>query len=260
MAEFTPPINPPDPFLEISRGNVSGLTTVIKFGRNTQVNTATDPEDVWDGGGVWVAPAQARIHDLSSGSGNDTSDGAGARTVRVYGLTDWDTAETTEDVTMAGGGNAATSNSYVIIHRMKVLTVGAGGTNAGIITATAQSDSTVTAQISVGKAQTLMAIIGIPSTQKLYITQWYMDWNRAGGATSSCDIELFVKESADQSDAPLVLKHHLGLFSSGNSHVAHPFRPSLKVTGPAIIKVQVENVSADNTDISAGFEGVLVDN
>jgi len=249
-----------DPMMEISSGNVTGHATVNKFGRNPDVDTATDPEDVWDVGGIWVPPTQARVHNIASTSTADDAGQAGALTIRVWGLTDWDTAEVSEDIVLNGQTDVATVNSYVIIHRMRVLTGTAGATNVGNITATAVTDGTVTAQITAPFGQTLMAIYGIPSTQTLCVTQWYIDMNRQSGATASADCELRVQEDADTGLSPFVVKHHLGVTSSGNSHVSHKFDPPFRVAGPAMVKAYVENVSANDTDMSAGFDGVLVDN
>ena len=249
-----------DFFLDVSRGVIVGAKTVNKFGRNPDVDTGTVPEDIWDGAGatpVWVPPTQARIHDIASTSANDAAAGTGARTVRVNGLTSWDKPEVSEDVTLNGTSNVATTNAYVIIHRMKCLTFGSGETNAGNITATAQSDGSVTAQITAGFGQTLMAIYGIPSVQELYICQWYMDMNAVAAASNGAGMSLLVNERADQSDSGFLVKHFLGLYASGSSHIGHSFIPPFKVAGPAIVKAQANTVTANNTDLSAGFDGVL---
>lgn len=251
-----------DYFTEVSEGNITGQATVNKFGRNPDVDTGTDPEDIWDAGGIWVPPTQARTHDIASTDAADDGDpvGTGMRTVRISGLTAWDSDEVSEDITLNGTTSVPTANAYVIIHRMKGLTYGSGGTNAGTITATAQTDGTVTAQITIGKGQTLMAIYGIPSTQHFQMVQYYIDMNRTGGAGSSADMDLYLMENAGNADAGFNNKHHLGVVSTGNSHIGHEFKPPFRINGPAIIKIQVENVSANDTDISAGFDGVLIDN
>ena len=257
MAEYTPPLLQ-DYYLELAKGNIAGHAVVNKFGRNSDVDTGTVPEDIWDGGRVWVPPTTARIHDIASTSIADTAAGTGARTIRVYGLTSWSTEEVSEDVTLNGTTNVPTSNSYVIVHRMQCLTFGSGGTNAGDITATAQTDATVTAQITTGYGQTLMAIYGVPSTQAFYTSQWYIDMNAVAAAANGASLDLLVNDRADQSDSGFVVKHHLGLYGSGSSHISHPFIPPFKITGPAIIKAQCDVVDANNTDLSAGFDGTLV--
>ena len=245
--------------LEVAKGNVPGHASVSKFGRNSDIDSGSTPEDVWDAGAVWVPPTVARIHDITSSNAADTSAGTGVRTIRVYGLQAWSSKETSEDITLNGVANVPTVNSYVIIHRMEALTVGAGDTNAGNITATAQTDGTVTAQITIGFGQTLMAIYGVPNTQNLYLTDYYIHWTRPGGSANEADFELLVKLNADQSDSLFVTKHIGGLFGAGSTHVVVPFTVRLEIVGPAIIKVQVENVSTNNTDVGAGFNGYLVD-
>lgn len=246
-----------DFYFDAAKSRYVGYVAVNKFGRNPVIDTATDPEDVWDAGGVWVAPTVARVHNLVSGSGDDAAAGTGMRTVQVYGLTDWDTAEVWEIVTLDGASTVATINSYVIIHRMKGLSFGSGGTNAGAVTATAVTDATVTASITAGKGQSLMAIYGLSSGEDFYATGWYLGMNRTAASAASADVDFLVMENADLTDSGFVVKHHLGLASAGSSHISHKWTPPLKITGPAIIKIQIENVSANGTDISSGFDGVL---
>ena len=111
------------------------VSTVQKFGRNSEIDTNTDPEDVWMQGGVFVPPTQARVHDIAGGV-NDDAGGTGALTVTVSGL-DGDGLEVSETVTMDGTTNVATSNSYTHINRMVVTSAGSNGTNVAAITATA---------------------------------------------------------------------------------------------------------------------------
>ncbi len=248
-----------DFILEVQKGNVAGHSGVGKFGRNTDIDNANN-EDIWDGGGIWVAPTTARTHDIASDSTSDASGGVGARTVRVYGLTDWDTAEISEAVTMNGTSNVATSNAYVIIHRMRVMTWGATSVNVGKITATAQTDGTVTARISdspINFGQTQMAIYGVPSTQTAYVLSAYSDVLRNSG-TTKVDNHLLVNPRPDA-----VLDHFItkDTFVSLNTvgHTQSPYPAYKTFAGPCIIKMQAD-VSANNTDVSAGFNLILADN
>jgi len=193
---------------------------------------------------------------------SNTGAGAGARTLRIYGLTGWGANEVNEDITMNGATPVNTSNSYVIIHRMKVLTKGATNSNVGTITATAATDATVTAQIGVGNGQTLMAIYGIPSTQKAYMTNYYMSKPGAvanPATANAIEATLLVNPEPDSELTNFLVKNTEGVSNTASSRFQHLFEPYFKIDGPAIIKVQGLAYIAD-TDASAGFDLILVDN
>jgi len=244
--------------LEVALGNVPGYAKINKFGEALDCNSGV-PTDVWDGADgatstdIWVAPTVARLHVMASTSGNDAAAGSGMQTMQVYGLTDWDTAEVSEVVSVGD----TTSNSYVIIHRIEGLTFGAGGTNAGIVTATAQTDNTVTAAIQTGEGQTLMAIYGVPSTQTLQMTFLDCLTLRASGAGVKVDGTLFVKKNADLSTAGFVNKHRFK--ASDTKDFERPFDPPKSFPGPCIVKVQV-NASANTTITTSSFDAYVVDN
>lgn len=252
--------------LDIPAGLISGKTSINKFGRAPS-GVQTTSTDIWDRANatptqqVWTAPTTARTHQIVSTSTSDDGSpaGVGARTVQIFGLTGWGAAEVNETVTMNGTTNVATANSYVCIHRMKVLTKGATNVNVGIITATADTDTTVTAQINTGEGQTQMAVYGIPSTQTAYLVQYYAFINRLPGAAADVVYRLLVNPEPDNELTNFVVKHFGGLVSTGSTYCLYPFRPYFKIPGPAIIKIQAMSSVAD-TDTSAGFDMILVDN
>lgn len=255
-----------DPMLEVARGNTAGQASILKYGRSINVDNGV-ATDIWDRANaadaqaIWVAPTTARTHDIVSTSASDDGDpgGVGARTLRIWGLTGWGTNEVNEDITLNGVGNVATGNAYVIIHRMRVLTKGATNTNVGQITATAQTDGTVTAQILVGAGSTQMAILGIPSTQKLFIPRYYANFNRATPAASACDVAMLANPEPDNELLNFIVRHTFGLMTTGTSALIIDYKPYKRIDGPAIIKVQATG-SANDLDVSAGFDGILVNN
>lgn len=241
-----------DSKLDVSRGLIAGQTAVNKFGRNTDIDTGV-AEDIWDAGGTWVAPTAARTHQIVSSSASDASAGVGARTIQVCGLQTWASVETSETVTLNGTTNVPTANTYVIIHRMAVLTKGATSVNVGNITATADTDATVTAQISAGLGQTLMCVYGVPSAHKAYMTCYYGSLNESGG--SVVDFRLLVNPEPDVELTNFLTKH----LNAASSHYQHVFAPYNAIAGPAIIKIQGTS-SANNTDVTAGFDMIVVAN
>ena len=253
-----------DFYLEVAKGNVTGHMSVNKFGRSTNVDSAV-PTDIWDltTQPIWLAPTAARIHAIVSTSDLDGKTAApssvGARTLRVYGLVDWDTAQSTEDITLDGTTGVNTASSYVIIHRMKVLTKGSTSANVGTITATAASDSTITAQINPLEGQTQMAIYGVPSTHTLYLTAVSASLNRAGGASAITDNRVLVNPEPGDEILNYLTKHTWGGQTVGSSVQPIPFIPPKVFPGPAIVKLQSEG-SANDLDVSAWFDGVVVVN
>lgn len=257
-----------DYFINVAQGNIEGTTSVNKFGRSTNVDSSVDT-DIWDRANatddqdIWVAPVQARVHNIASDNAADDGSpvGNGARTIRVFGLPDWNSAEVSEDIVLDGVANVATVNSYVIIHRMRVLTSGTSGPNVGTITATAVTDGTVTAQINPSEGQTQMAIYGIPSTQTAYMTQFYASILRAnlGATVSFADLRLLFNPQPDDNTNTYLVKHSIGVGSNGNNPFYHPYQPYNRFSGPGVLKLQASG-SANNLDISAGFDLILVDN
>lgn len=248
------------PRWQVPAGQIPGVEGVNKFGRCTDIDQAL--HDVWDltTQATWLPPTVARIHDIASDNANDDGApvGTGARTVRVWGLTDWGSAEVFEDIIMNGIANVPTQ-ALVIIHRMQVLTKGSAGPNVGTITATAQVDGTVTAQIQPGEGQTQMAIYGVPSVRDAYLSEYYASQARTGGAAASIDIRLLVNPEPDAELLGYLTKHTGGMISTGSTEFNRPFDPYFKIPGPAIIKIDAIG-SANDNDISAGFDLYLVDN
>jgi hypothetical protein len=254
-----------DFMLNVARGLVSGMRSVNKWG-HAPSGMQTTLTDVWDRANatptqqIWLAPTAARVHALVSTSASDDGSpaGVGARTVIVYGLTSWDTAETTETVTLNGTASVNTVNSYVIIHRMAVATFGASGPNVGTLTATAATDATVTAAILPGNGRTEMAVYGVPSTQTAYLSKFHASIND-GAATARVDF--YGKVASDPANFPAVfsLARSFCMTNTGTGTYAEEFNPPMAIPGPCILKLS-GIASAADIDASGGFDLILIDN
>jgi len=252
-------------FSEVALGNVAGRSSVNKFGSapsGIQV-TATDiwgRADATPTQSVWLAPTAARVHAIVSSSVDDDGSpvGTGARTLRVYGLTSWTADEVSEDITLNGVGAVNTVNSYVIIHRMKVLTMGASGPNVGTIIATAATDTTVTAVILPGDGQTEMAIYGVPSTKIALLHRWNVQIDKAGGAVASADFILRVNENPNVQTTGFLRKDDISLQSTCTCAEERRYAIPMRFVGPCIIKATAIASAAD-VDGASGFDLELVD-
>ena len=246
-----------DYFGEVALGNIAGRTVVNKFGIAPS-GIQTSITDVWSRADasatqpVWLAPTAARVHAIVSSSAADTG-----FNVRVYGLTSWDTAETSELVALSGTTPVNTVNSYVIIHRMKCIYTAAKTTNAGTITATAATDGTITAVIAVGNGQTEMAIYGVPSVQKALLWRWGCSIDGASAAAATVDFQLRVNENPNVQTTGFLRKEDVGLQSTGTNSFDRHWKIPPVFSGPCIIKVSGIGSAAD-IDAKAGFDLELV--
>ena len=255
-----------DSNLHIAAGDVRGHYKVNKFGYAPSgiQTTATDIWDLADASPtqqIWLAPADsAQIHKVVSSVSQDDSGGVGAWKVRLYGLTDWDSTETYEDIWLNGTDSVSTTNAYVIIHRMKVTSSGTGSdsVNIGNIKAIAANSLSVTAQISAGLGQTEMAIYGVPSSQTAYLTKWYGDIMKSTNAAFA-QFRLMVNPYPQIHEHEFIVKSVRGAVTTGNSSNTWIHAPYMSFSGPCIIKVQAYASAAD-LDGSAGFDLILVDN
>ena len=247
-----------DHYLDVSENLIEEETTHHVFGL-APAGIQTTATDVWDRADatptqqIYTAPTAARIHDIVSGSASDDSGGVGANTIRIYGLKSWTTAEVTEDMTLNGTTNVATSNSYVIINRMRVLTKGATDVNVGVISATARSDSTISAVILAGEGETHMGIMGISSLEDAYLSSYYGGINAGQAAAQTIKYSILYNPEPDSELLNFVTRVPArGVQSTGGSFKTWPFNPPLKIAGPAIIKISGIGSQAD-IDGSGGF-------
>ena len=239
-----------------------GIDVTHKYARATSVSSGVDT-DIWDRANgtdlqpIWVPPTEARIHNVASTDVNDTSAGTGARTIIVDGIVAWNSDRVQETVIMNGTSNVATVNSFLLIDRMYVATSGSSGPNVGDISATAVTDATVSAQINATKGQTQMAIFGVPSTKDGYLLNFYASINRAV-STVAGNLSLLTNSTPDTNMNNFLVKHTIGLNSTGTSANQHNYIPYQKFTGPLIFRLQI-NVSANGADISGGGSAIAVD-
>ena len=242
--------------MEMAKGLIPDHACVNKFGRNTNVDATKT--DIWDLASqpVRLAPTAARTHAIKSTNVADTPGSGGCWTVRFWGLLDWDTAEVFHDVTLAGSESVNTTSDFVIMHRMEAITYGNSGPNIGVITATAETDGSVTCQINSGEGQTQMAIYGIPSTQKFLMGRLYGNMNRAGGATPLADVSMKYNTSPQSWSHIFKTKHTFGLSGAGTSALTINYANPKVFNGPGIIKLEATG-STTNLDVSGGFDGCL---
>ena len=121
-----------EPFdLQVSRGQITGHTTVYKFGYSTVIDGALLP--IWNVAASRVYLTTAVAMTVSSSSANDTSpSGSGAHIVLIEGL-DQNYNPISESIALAGQTAVATTKSYLRIIGITVIDKGVNGGNVGTI-------------------------------------------------------------------------------------------------------------------------------
>jgi len=232
-----------------------------KFGRTTNADAGV-VTDVWDGANatddqdIWIAPTEPRIHSLVSTSADDTnSGGSGARSVIVFGLRAWDAPPVMERVFLAGLTPVNTQFPYVVINHIQVCNCGGTSINAGKITATAATDSTVTAQINANAGMTLSSVFGVGMKDAAYITAWFCSILRPA-ADKNVFIQLMMNREPDLQTTGFIGLQSIGLQTDGSTSFSAGFSPYARLAGPALIKVQATASGADS-DVMAGYDMVV---
>jgi len=248
-------LNKLDPFLEAVRtGKYAGKTCYdySAVGKNADVDAAA-AEDLWYAG-TFTPPTTARIHDIVSTSANDDGapSGTGARTIQVYGVTV--NGLENESILMNGTTNVATANAYYDIYDMVVITAGVLATNDGVVTATAQTDGTITCGIAIGDGNAaLRAIRYVPNGYTGYL----FDWNAAMYQnTTGYTAEVCLKTK--YAGGVWVEKAEHTLVALGTSSERDEFKIPLVIAGENWVKIEVAVVSNNNTLVQGGFNLLIV--
>lgn len=146
--------------LFISIGGDTNLEMILINGENAAVGVTQ--EDIWSPGTTLSYLTSAETMEITSNDTDDSSAGTGARTIKIHGL-NGSYVEISETVTMDGTNDVTTSNSYLRVHKLEVITAGSQGENDGLITATATSAGTLQAEITAEYNHSMMTQYTVPA-------------------------------------------------------------------------------------------------
>jgi hypothetical protein len=240
--------------INISAGNVDGVSYIEKFGMNTDVDA--NKETIWDGGDIYTYISAAETVTVTSSSGSDSAAGTGARTVEVQGL-DSTYAVVTETLTVGG---AAGTVEFLRVFRARVITAGTNGVNVGTVSVTSDDTSTVLAQIGVdgtgsnaaGRGQTFMALYTIPAGKTGYLTQWTV----GSGKQNTDAVAFILSRDATVTDAAFNSKDIITVSATTYSK---NYTIPLQFTEKTDIEVRAYS-GTNNSLVSSTFNLVLYDN
>lgn len=259
--------------IQVSRGNLSDHVYVRNtFGSNPDVDAATAPEDIWNGGGNVNYPASASVMNIASTSANDDAAGTGIRTVVVSGLDEnWDIQQ--EIVALDGQTIAQTTGQYIRINRIVARTGGSGatqGTAAGTIriftgTATAGVPDDLTLvyrQIDANSSSSSSLSFTTPKNWEAHILYGGVQLRSGGGSGNYVGFKFLLRQMMENDGFTLktdpLFVETLGFISSREA----PFRRDLVVPFPipeaTDVKVRATEASVDNVSVSGSLNYLLV--
>lgn len=238
---------------QVSLGNIYGTDFLYKFGRNEAIGIAE--EVVWDYGGNYAFQSSAQDIEVLSSSADDTDQGSGAWTVRIFGLdAGWNPID--EVVTMNGITPVQLTQQFLRVFRAFVTTggtpLGISASNAGNITIRTVTGSVVQAYILAGRGQTLMAVYSVPAN---YDFLCYSDAVSAGQGKA---ITMSVKLRYSGVDGPNAPFRHGATREVYQSYVGSYFVYPIRISEKTDIIITASNTLAGDVAVSASFQGELI--
>lgn len=246
ITSYPDPIQTPYELL-VAQGLVTGVSSLFKFGFNSDIDTAE--ETVWDGGGIYTYPSSALAMTIVSSNANDAAAGTGARTVTVIGL-DTNYIEVTQVVTLNGTTPVSIPTSLIRVYRAFVTTAGSGGTAAG--TLTIANGGTTYAQITLGANQTLMTVYTVPAGYTLYLTSGFI-------TTGSASANQYIVARLIQRPFGGVFRDISRLTAPSGQVSFDGFAAPLKFLEKTDIEIRAYG-SSNNNEVSGVFSAFVIKN
>lgn len=238
----------------IAGGLFTGYSIVNKFGTNSDIDTGTVPEDIWEVGGTYTGfpDGSPETIQVFSDSANDAAAGTGARTVTLIGLNgDWSVLS--ETVTLNGVTPVATVGQFRRVHTAQVVTAGSGGVNAGTITF---RHSTTTANVFLsivpGRNQSNCSAYTVPAGFTAYMRR--MQGNIRGNTTAAVDGYIWTRSFGG------VFRSRRPFTMTNTTPLKDDIYGGLVFTEKADIVLRINLATANNTPVSGGYDLLLVKN
>lgn len=231
--------------------NQAGYSRVTALGNNPSVDTGTVPEDIWTGGGVYPWMTAATALEVVSDNVNDTAAGTGARTVSLSGL-NISYVPVVQTLTLNGTTPVAVPTDLLRINSMVIMSAGTGKVNAGALHVRDAGGGTVRAIIQAGYGITRQSIFTVPAGFTLQINSSVFCINRPS-SQRDCAISTFFQSPNGFYRMPLEIS------VDGNPY-RHDGVPGIVVPEKNDFCFRATSVSANGTDITAGFLGIMKNN
>lgn len=229
---------PDDITFRISRGDIPGFTRILVSGHDSDV---TSTENLISSIPTFTLPTTAAILNISSNDINDNIAGTGARQVLVQGLnSSWDLIQ--EVVDLSGTTTVSTTNSYLRVNNIIVISAGSSFTNEGTIT-TIHPQTTISV-INPTIGQDLNAIYSIPRGHTLFLN------SILAGAGKNENVDFKFRARSNGVD---FVSSRIALFQNANDYESYIPSPLPEMTDIYITGQKTGTGGIANADIIAQF-------
>jgi hypothetical protein len=244
-------------------GLYTTATRIATLGNNPNIDTATQPEDVWAGAQLGVLnsvdhrfipkPTSAVAMEVVSDSANDTAAGTGARTV-VIGYLDSTYTAKTATITLNGTTAVAMPENVLRVNSVIVATVGTvGGNNIGNVSVRAAGGLGATygyMAAAIGIARN--SLYTVPAGFVFDILSAVLSINRTDTQNRWATYTLCIQNSAGR------LLKGLELSNGSDSPYRHEANgiPINTIAAQNDVWVRCEAVSQNGTNTTAGLFGI----
>lgn len=236
--------------VDVGFGLLGSARRVTALGHNPDVDTATTPEDIWTGGGLYPWLAAATALEVVSDNAADAAAGTGARTARVDGL-DANYAEVSQTVTLNGTTPVALATPLLRVNGALIMSAGSGKTNAGSLSVRDAGAGTVRSIVPAGYGITRQSVFTVPAGWTLQVVSMLFCFNRASAGARFATFATYVQSSAGFFRMPLELT------IGDEPPYRHDGLPGILVAEKTDFCLRCNFVSNNDSDISAGWLGVM---
>lgn len=251
-----------DFLISVAKGDVSGHSLVFKYGRNDDIDTGSDPEEIWTYGGTYTYNNIPSVQYISSDDATDLG-----QIITVEGL-DENYEELSLTVVLNGQNQTqiGTGETFVRVYRAfnSGPTEFAGNlliyddTNGGVIGGVPTVTSSIKAEIRAIDQQTYMGLWTVPADHTAFFLGGAISITTGASSSKSATIELRTRPFG----GVFISRELIGLSSTGSS----TFSQDLNALGPfripekTDIQTRAREVSANDTGVSVYFSVLVVNN
>jgi len=247
--------------LSVALGLIPNAAINNKFGKNSDIDIGSVPEDIWSGGGLYNFLSAPTTLFIASENTNDNALGSGARVLNLQ-LLDENYTTQSVNVTMNGQSSVTVSGgTYLRCNRMSIILAGSGEENAGEIDLGYGANSSGSlanrvGMIEAGINQTLQTFYTVPVGKTACVLGWGGSLNLAAGATNrDCQLSLRVRPFGET----FQVKRWTSIVSDGQNPFDDGFNVALKITAKTDVVMRAESVSDDDTNISGNYDLLITD-